>query len=314
MPRVGRAGSLVAALATWFVLVLVLAAGGFAIGAMIPCEGGLECLDYPFGGALLGALLGAVAAAVLAARWMRWWWLPTTIVLVVPAVMLAEVDETLSLVLVLMAPVVAGLTAVGPRAGESGARDAGADENGADDVGAGEPGAGERRRAWLPGAVALACAVALATGTWIVLDREERREEIAELEAVGADLVAPVGREDLSVWTVTGLSGDLVSYIVARGEIPDAAYLDVDIRPGGGDCLTLTDNRPCEDLGDGLSVYRQPESDHYVVYVDLGGSNVRLTDRTNFDGVPGWTEDETVELARELQPVDAAWLVDHERQ
>ncbi|WP_149814677.1 hypothetical protein [Serinicoccus marinus] len=299
VPGVGRAQALAAALATWFVLVLLLGAVGFSVGVALAaaCEGGLECLNHLFGGALVGALAGALVAAVLARRWMRWWWLPTTLVLLVPGAMLAEVDDTLSIVLVLLAPVVAGLTAVRP-----GERD--------EDT-------GERQPGWWPGLVALGVAAALALGTWFVLERQDRRAAIAEVEAVealGVELVAPVDRDDLRIPTMTALSGDDVRYTLARGEHPEVSYLDVALRPEGGDCASLTEHRPCERLGDGLSVYRNPENDHWVVYVDLGESHARLSDGTGTGRAPGWTEDEAVQLALELEPVDAAWLVDAEER
>ncbi|WP_151523394.1 hypothetical protein [Serinicoccus kebangsaanensis] len=286
-----RAAPLVRALLLWFALVLGLGVAGFAVGLLIPCEGGLECLNYPFGGALLGAVLAAVAAAVLAARWMRWWWLPVTLLLLVTAVLVASLDETVALVLAVAAPVVAGLSAVRPAPATT------AEE--------------QTRRPWLPGVAALVCAAALAAGTWLVLERRERGAEIAELETVGVDLVAPTDRDDLRVDTVTTYSGRTVAYRLARGEPPEADYLAVDIRLGGGGC-ERTDLRPCVELGDGISAYRQADGDHWIVFRDLGTSHARLSDRTDSGRGSGWTEQQALEVARGLRPVDAAWLVDRE--
>ncbi|KUG54392.1 hypothetical protein AVL62_04035 [Serinicoccus chungangensis] len=294
--RVSGAGRLPAvllrALAAWFVLVLLLGAAGLAVGAALPCEGGLECLGPPLGGALLGALAGAVAAAVLCRRTMRWWWLPTTLTLTGVAALLGSLASWLGLALLVLAPVLAGLTAVRPEPASSVA-----------------PTTGHRPRG--RGVLVLGIALALLAGSWWVVERQDRAQEIAELEAVDVALVAPPAADGLRLTTLTVLDGT-VRYTLARGEVPEAGYLDVSLRPRGGACSAL-DLRPCAELGDGVGVYRQAGGDHWVVVRDLGESHVRVSDQTRPDDEP-WTEDDALTVVRALVPVDAATLVDRHRQ
>ncbi|GAA4886580.1 hypothetical protein [Serinicoccus chungangensis] len=300
MTRVGGRGSgrgrpaaaLLRALALCYALVLLLGVAGLWVGAALPCEGGLECLGPPLGGALLGAAAGALATAVLCRRTLRWWWLPTTAVLVAVATMLGSVASWLGLALAVLAPVVAGLTAVRPDVPPS-------------------AGLGTGGRPWLRGVLVLGVALALLAGSWWALERRERAQEIAELEAVDVSLVAPPDTDDLRLSTLTVLDGS-VRYTLARGEASGAGHLDVALRPGGGGCAAL-DLRPCTDLGDGTGVYRQTGGDHWVVVRDLGGSHARVSDQTR-PGHEPWTEDEGLAVARVLVQVDAAALVDRHRR
>lgn len=293
MPGIGRPRTILQALVAWYALALALGAVGFWLGALVPCERGLECLTYPFGGALVGALLGALAAALLAARVLHWWWLPTTLILVGVGALLGHLAQGLGIVLCALAPVIAALTAV---------REQGTDS----------PHQAEGRpRRWVRGVATLTAAAVLFAGSWWMLDRRERASEIAEIEAVDVPLIAPENPADLRVTTLTA-SDDLVRYTLARGESPDAAYLDVTLRRGGGGC-TASGLQPCTDLGDGMSVYRQAGGEHWVAFRDLGDSHLRASDQSR-PGREPWTEDEAVDLVRGMAPVDAAVLVDRQRR
>ncbi|WP_299518424.1 hypothetical protein [uncultured Serinicoccus sp.] len=287
-----RPAALLRALAAWFLLVLLLGTAGLAVGAALPCEGGLECLGPPLGGALLGGLVGAVAAAVLCRRTMRWWWLPTTLVLVGVAALAGTRAQPLGLALAVLAPVLAGLTAVRPGPPAAAALTAGG-------------------WSWVRGVVVLGLALALLVGSWWSLEGRERAQEIAGLEAVGVTLVAPPDTEVVRLATLTA-SGGTVRYTLARVEPDGAGYLDVGIRPGGGACAAL-DLRPCVDLGDGIGVYRQPDGDHWVVVRDLGDSHLRVSDQTRPVHEP-WTEDAALRVVRGMGEVDAAELVDRHRR
>lgn len=295
MPGVGRPRTIFQALVAWYALVLALGAVGLWLGALVPCERGLQCLTYPFGGALVGALLGALAAALLAARVLHWWWLPMTLILVGVGALLGNLAQWLGVTLCALAPVIAALTAVREREQGPGSQ---------------HQAAGRPRR-WVRGVAALTAAAVLFAGSWWMLDRRERATEIAMVEAVDAPLVAPEDPADLRVTTLT-TSDDLVRYTLARGESPDAAYLDVTLRRGGGGC-TASGLQPCTDLGDGISVYRQAGGEHWVVFRDLGDSHLRASDQSQSGREP-WAEDEAVDLVRGMVPVDAAVLVDRQRR
>lgn len=288
----------------WFACVLSVGAVGGGIGLAIPCEmEGFGCLGLPIGGAGLGGLLGAVTAGVVAAvRWsVRWWWVPLSLVLVALAVVVGNLSTVLAWTIALAAPLLAGLTALPRVPGTDGA-----------DTGTTTAPAQRTRPAPWWGLVALTVAGALVAAAVFAVQRRDRAMDIEEVEQLGLPVLVPAERDDLRVTTVApAVSGASLTYVLAMDVDPgtaDTASLTVNTRRGGGGC-TATSLRPCEELDGGVSVYRQPGGDHVVVFRDVGQATVRLRDSTG-GGSPGWTVEQMVQVATELEHRDAAWLID----
>lgn len=277
---------LVAALA-WFGAVLVPGAIGALVGWSLPCDRGLMCLNNGFYGALVGAAAGLLGLWLLAVRrlGMAWWWVPTGVALVALGLPLGELTvPAAGIAMVLAAPVLAGLVSL--------------------------RGDVPDRARGLAGLGVLVLAVALAAGAWWLVDLRDQRERVAEIEVLGIGSYAPTGRDDLAVsrlYSPRPEDGLGLRYsLVRRGQAQ--SWIQVESRaPGTVGCDPARSS--CQEAGEGITVATVPQREAVTVYRDLGDAVVRIGPFSGSDEMHGWTEEELVRLARDLRPVEPAWVV-----
>lgn len=277
------------AAAVWLLAVLILGTMGAFLGLVTDCTGGMECLSRPFYGALIGAGIALVVLWLLAARLgMAWWWIPTSVLVVVLGGQLgALAGWWLGVLMILAAPALAGLVSV---------------------RGAGTP-EGRRWATGLRGTGTIVATAALATGAWWLVDLRADQDLVVQVEATGIQLYAPVEREDLVVERVHSPrpEGPVRYAMERRGEAQSWVRIEA-AAPGPVGCPSAG-RIVCEDLGEGLTVARDPERSLVTVYRELPDATVRVGPSPGSSQMHGWTEPMLVQLARDLHPVQAAWVV-----
>lgn len=273
-----------------YVGALALAATGALVGAFVPCSAGLECLNQPFYGGLVGLAAALLVLWALSSRLdMGWWWIPSTVALGVLGVAVGTLTLWwVGAAVLIAAPVLSGRMSLRGRA-------AGAP--------AGEP---HPRRSWR-GWVIIAATAAGAAGAWWLVDLRDQRELIAQVEATGIEVYAPSGREDLAVDSVQPVrsEGPVRYTMVRRGE--DASWVRIVLARPGSETCPETSSITCVPIEDGLTVARA--QDRVTVYRELDGASVLVGPSPGSSRMHGWTEETLVELARDLRPVSASWIV-----
>lgn len=273
----------------WLVAVLLLGTLGFVLGLVGDCTEGMACLNRPLYGALIGAGIALGVLWLFASRLgMAWWWIPTSVLVVVLGGYLgALAGWWLGVLVVLAAPALAGLVSV---------------------RGAGMP-QGSGWTTTLRGAGAIAAAAALAVGAWWLVELRADQDLVAQVEATGIQLYAAVEREDLAVERVhTPQPEGPVRYAMERrGEAQSWVRIEA-AAPGSVGCPSVS-RIVCEDLGEGLTVARDPDRGLVTVYRELPDATMRVGPSPGSSRMNGWTEQMLVQLARDLLPVEAAWVV-----
>lgn len=273
----------------WLLAVLLLGTLGLVLGLVGDCSEGLECLNRPVYGALSGAGIALGVLWLFASRLaMAWWWIPTSVLVVVLGGYLgALAGWWLGVLVILAAPALAGLVSV---------RGAGTRE-------------GSRWSAGLRGAGTIAAAAALASGAWWLVELRADQELVAQVEATGIQLYAPVEREDLVVDRVHSPrpEGPVRYAMERRGEAQSWVRIEA-AAPGSVGCPSVS-RIVCEDLGEGVTVARDLDRGLVTVYRERPDATVRVGPSPGSSRMNGWTEQMLVQLARDLQPVEAAWVV-----
>ncbi len=277
------------AVALAYALTLIGVAVGVGIALVLPCEsGGMECLAAPVYGSFAGGAVGLLAAGVVARRWrISWWWAPMTLVLLMAAVPLAWVAAPLGLAFALLAPVLVAFAAAPP--------------DGAQQV-------STRRSLVTLAAVVLGTGLLMVAALW--WDRElDSVDSLSQLEETGIDLVAPVGRDDVQVSTVGARATPDVFYTLTKTGSPESA-IQVVLRAGPDDPCRPSDSVTCTVDGD-VTLHLFDE-ELVSVHRQVGQTAVRLDSGGRREGITDWTQQELVQLARDLEPVEASWLLDRE--
>lgn len=159
---------------------------------------------------------------------------------------------------------------------------------------------------WGPvGVLVVGAAVALTA--WFVVDLRRDRAELAVVESIGLPLHAPTGRTDLEIASVRPDPEEgQVTYSVARRE-QSPHHLTVRTAPAGElGCEVGRGVEACERVDDTTVVARTARD--LRVHRALGETDVVLGAWSG-STLRGWTESELVELAHQLEPVDAWRLV-----
>lgn len=266
---------------------------GWFIGLLIPCEGFLCSIGFAVVGAVVGVLVSAVVAVAVARRdGVRWWYTPITYGLVVGAGLAAmSVPDAVGRplwVLAAAAPLV-GIALSAPL------------------------------RAWVRALV-----LALVAGAMVVFPTaqqsarearwdDQRRTAAATWRAEGVPLFAPVGRDgivvnSLGVKALYEGGGHEAWYDLAEPGVAGEARVWLETGPNAeSQCGERPDP---DDLGDGITVLGRPEAAATVCRV-IGEAKLSLWQ----DGSEGdWRGQRLIDLARDLEATDAAWLEQHLRE
>ena len=279
-----------------YLAALLLGALVGAVGAVVPCSGFLCSIGNAIIGASVGVLASAVIAALVARRdGVRWWYTPIAYGIPVAAVaalplldqVFGAVPESALWVVALCAPVLA-LAAAGPL------------------------------RPWVRGLLVALVAIAVVVAP--LLDAagdarrfdERRRSAVATWRTFDLPVHAPVGRADITV-NALGVSqraggGYEAWYDMAQPDIGGEARVWMELGPEA-DTRCDAATAPI-DLGDGIAVLGDP-ADPSTICRTIGDAKLTLWQ----DGSEGdWTGARLVELARDLQATDGAWLEGHLRR
>ncbi|GAA4893588.1 hypothetical protein GCM10025789_08460 [Tessaracoccus lubricantis] len=251
--------------------------------AVLPCDGFLCNVGNAFLGALVGGALGLVVTAVVGARLgLRWWFVPVLVaVLAVGVVLFTRFDgvpERAGVLLALLSPMAGALSA-----------------------------AGLRRRGFTVGIASLAALAVFGTAVLTLgahLDRRAQLDRRADqFRAAALPLHAPTALEQAELRLVLA-EDDQVIYDLRTPQ--HTGWLRIVLEPAA--------TQPCElgrngtDLGDGIVATGRDQSFRRVCR-QLGSVNAELwPDSSDND----WQADQMVEVARQLEPADAQWFVDHQ--
>lgn len=285
-------GVVVGVVAGMYAAALVLGVLGFFVGGALPCtDRGFQCLAVPFWWGGWGAVLGVLLAGWWGARaGMRWWWGPLTLVGVALGTALGGLTTSwVGLVVALLAPVGAALLSR-PRAGL--------------------PGAGGRGvgRSVLVGVALVGLGIALVAGVWKLDDLGKRRDLVSGLESMGVPFYAPAERDDLVISHLySGGPGgsDRVHYTV-RKDGDRQSWISVEVgRPMELAC-EQTQSLTCTEA-DGVVVANR-DDDWVSVFRQTDDSSIRVGPHSGSSDLNGWTIEELMTLARDLEPVEGKWL------